>query len=44
MGKQQQNTEMVALDLSAAFHTVNHKILLDILNKNFGIQGSALNG
>ena len=36
------NTTMVALDLSAAFDTVNHKILLEVLNKNFGIQGMAL--
>ena len=33
---------MVALDLSAAFHTVNHKILLEVLNKYYGIHSLAL--
>ena len=36
------NTAMVELDLSAACDTVNHKILLDVLNKYFGIQGTVL--
>ena len=36
------NTAMVALDLSVAFDTVNHGILLEVLNKYYGIQGLAL--
>ena len=36
------NTAKVALDLSATFDTVNHKILLEVLNKYYGIQGLAL--
>ena len=33
---------LVVCDLSAAFDTVDHGILLDILNHRFGIDGSAL--
>ena len=32
----------VALDLSAAFNTVDHNLLLQILHDNFGIEDKAL--
>ena len=35
-------TALVAMDLSAAFDTVDHGILLDVLNKQFGVNGTAL--
>ena len=35
-------TALVALDLSAAFDTVDHDILLDVLTMRFGIEGVAL--
>ena len=38
----QKYTSIVSLDLSAAFETVNHKILLGILKSYFGISDHAL--
>ena len=35
-------TAMVAIDLSAAFDTVDHAIFLDVLNKKFGVHSIAL--
>ena len=35
-------TVMIALNLSTAFDTVNHKVLLSNLQNNFGISGTAL--
>ena len=36
------NLFLVLLDLSAAFDTVNHTLLLTRLQKSFGIRGTAL--
>ena len=33
----QELTALVAIDLSAAFNTVDHDVLLDVLNNRFGL-------
>ena len=38
----QECTNLMAIDLSAAFDMVDHVILLDVLQKRFGIEGVAL--
>ena len=39
----QRVTALTAIDLSAAFDTVDHSVQLDVLTSKFGISGSALN-
>ena len=34
----QMVTAVVVIDLSSTFDTVNHEILLEVLNKKFGLQ------
>ena len=41
--ERQEITALVALDLSAAFDTVNHSVLLNVLHNQFGITGNVLN-
>ena len=38
----QMVTALVAIDLGAVFDTVDHEILLEVLNKKFGLQNIAL--
>ena len=40
--ERQEVTAVTILDLSAAFDTVDHDLLLEVLNKRFGIEGKAL--
>ena len=41
--EQQQPTILVIMDLSAPFNMIHHDILLSVLNKGFGFQGTILN-
>ena len=38
-----EGTALMAINISAAFNMVNHKIQLDVLHNKFGIRGTALN-
>ena len=41
--EKQRVTALVAIDLSAAFDTVDHTLLLKVLQQNFGVKGKVLN-
>ena len=36
--EEQKITAVVAIDLSAAFDTVDHDVLLDVINNRFGLE------
>ena len=40
--QKQEVTTVTVLNISAAFDTVNHDLLLEVLNKRFGIKEKAL--
>ena len=40
--EKQSILSLLTLDLSAAFDTIHHKILINILTNKFGIEGKAL--
>ena len=39
----QEISSMIACNLSTAFDTVDHSLLLDVLSNKFGVGGTALN-
>ena len=41
--EEQKITAVVAIDLSVAFDTVDHDVLLDVLNSQFGLEGNTQN-
>ena len=40
--EKQEVTAMTVLDLLAPFNTVDHNLLLEVLNNRFGVKGRAL--
>ena len=40
--ERQDITALIAIDLSAAFNTVDHNILIDVLHRRFGVTETAL--
>ena len=40
--EKQEVTAMTVLDLLAAFDMVDHDLLLEVLNRRFGVKGRAL--
>ena len=42
--EKQKVTSLVAIDMTAAFDTVDHNTLLDVLEKRFGLRDTVLQG